>query len=79
VRAVVDFAREDLPLAGAARAVAAAVGQHQVGAHRGRQHGLAVVACERVIAGLYGNLERHGTNSVALESRREGAIHSGKA
>ena len=60
VRAVVDLAGEDPALAGAAGAVAAAVRQHEVGAHRGRQHGVAVVAGERVVAGLYGNLARHG-------------------
>ena len=59
VRAVVDLARQDLALAGAARAVAAAVRQHEVVAHRRRQHRLAVVAGERVVAGLYGNLECH--------------------
>ena len=59
VRAVVDAAGEDPALAGAAGAVAAAVRQHEIGTHRRREHGLAVVARERVLAGLYGNLERH--------------------
>ena len=40
IRAVVDVAGEDAALARAARAVAAAVRQHQVGAHRRREHRL---------------------------------------
>ena len=73
VRAVVDAAFEDLALARPARAVAAAVRQHQVGVHRRREHGVAVVAGERVIAGLYGNLVRHGDDAgqVARHARRE--------
>ncbi len=59
VRAVVDAAFEDLPLARAARAVAAAVRQHQVGVHRRGEHGVALGARERMIARLYGNLVRH--------------------
>ncbi len=56
---VVDDALEQMALAGSAGAVAAAVRNHQVGAHRRREHGLVVVAGERMLAGLYGNLMRH--------------------
>ena len=59
IGAVVDLALEDPALARAARAVAAAVRQHQVGGHRRREHGVVVGAGERVVAGLYGNLVRH--------------------
>ena len=63
VRAVVDGAGEELALAGSARAVAAAVRQQQVGLHRRLEHRLVGGARERVIAGLYGNLERHAVMS----------------
>src|SRR5439155_11564430 len=59
VRAVVDCSLEELSLASAAGAVPATVGDHQVRAHRGGEHGFAVVAGEAVLAGFYGNLERH--------------------
>src|SRR5215470_14110727 len=54
-----DLALEYLPLARPAGAVAAAVRNHQIGTHRRGEHGLALVACEGVPAGFYGNLERH--------------------
>ena len=71
VRAVVDVALEDLSLARSAGAVAAAVRQHEVGGHRRREHGVAVGAGERMIAGLYGNLVRHGGE---VDSRRWRAV-----
>ena len=77
MRAVVDLAVEDLALAGAAGAVAAAVGQHQVGGHRGGEHGVAVVAGERVVAGLYGNLVRHVRLSDGLMAHGEALCASG--
>jgi hypothetical protein len=64
-RAVVDAALDDLALARSARAVAAAVGNHQVGAHRRLQHRLIGLAGERVAAGACGNLERHRRMGVA--------------
>ncbi len=60
VGAVVDPAVENLPLAGAAGTVAAAVGKDQVRGHRGSEHRVVLGAGERMIAGLYGNLKRHG-------------------
>src|SRR5260370_21501845 len=59
MRAVVDLPADDATLAGAAGAVAAAVRDHQIGAHRRGEHRLAVVGGERVIARFYGNLVRH--------------------
>src|SRR6185295_3303436 len=56
---IVDDALEQMALASAAGTIAAAIRNHQVGAHRRREHGLVVVAGERMLAGLYGNLMRH--------------------
>src|SRR5439155_14363344 len=59
MRAVVDLAAQDASLAGAARAVAAAVRDHEVGAHRGLQHRFVRGAVERMVARLYNDL--HGS------------------
>ena len=59
VHAVVHHAVEKLPLARTAGTIAATVWNHQVGAHRGGQHGFAIVAGEAVLARFYGNLEWH--------------------
>src|SRR5262249_30815178 len=59
VATVVDFTVEYPALAASARAVAAAVGQHEIGGDRGLQHRIAVGAGERMLAWLYGNLRRH--------------------
>ena len=63
VRAEVDAAVENPPLARAARTVAAAVRDHQVGAHRGLQHRFVRLAAERMIARPYANLHRHRRSS----------------
>src|SRR5207248_2497 len=59
MRAVIDFTFEDPAFARSTGAVAAAVRNHEIGAHRRAENALAFIAGEGVAAGFYGNLERH--------------------